>query len=89
MNDVNVNNSVVISNSVLFNRSTSVHRGNKCSLRNEKVDYKNPELLRKYISKGGRILSRRLTGVCPENQRKLRRAVKVARILALLPFAQR
>lgn len=78
----------IISNSVLFNKTTSNLRNNKCPLDGVDVDYKNPELLRRFISKGGRILPRRLTNVCAKNQRKLCDAVKIARILALLPFAQ-
>lgn len=78
----------IISNSVLFNKTTSTIRANKCPLDGVEVDYKNLELLHKFISKGGRMLPRRLTGVSAANQRKLRVAIKVARMLALLPFAQ-
>lgn len=78
----------IISNSILFNKTSNTLRSNKCPLDGVEVDYKNPELLRKFISKGGRILPRRLTGICAKNQRKLSEAVKIARILALLPFAQ-
>lgn len=51
-----------------------------------KIDYKNPDLLVKFVSEGGRMLPRRITNVCAEKQRKLTNAIKVARILALLPF---
>ena len=51
-----------------------------------KIDYKNPDLLSKFVSEGGRMLPRRITNVCAEKQRKLTNAIKVARILALLPF---
>jgi len=51
-----------------------------------KIDYKNPDLLLKFVSEGGRMLPRRITNVCAEKQRKLTNAIKVARILALLPF---
>jgi small subunit ribosomal protein S18 len=50
------------------------------------VDYKNPDLLSKFISEGGRILPSRITNVCAKKQRQLKRAIKVARVLALLPF---
>jgi len=50
------------------------------------VNYKNPELLGKFISEGGRILPNRITNVCAKKQRQLKQAIKVARILALLPF---
>ena len=50
------------------------------------IDYKNPELLMKFISEGGRMLPSRVTNVCAKKQRQLNRAIKIARILALLPF---
>ncbi|XVN41580.1 MAG: 30S ribosomal protein S18 [Rickettsia endosymbiont of Argas persicus] len=50
------------------------------------IDYKNPELLIKFVSEGGRMLPSRITNVCAKKQRKLNNAIKVARILALLPF---
>jgi len=50
------------------------------------VDYKNVELLRKFISENGKILPRRLTRLSAADQRKLARAIKRARTLALLPF---
>lgn len=50
------------------------------------IDYKNLRLLRRFISERGRILPRRITGVSAKNQRKLTRAIKQARNLALLPF---
>lgn len=50
------------------------------------VNYKNPELLRRFTSQGGRILSSRITNVSAKKQRQLKKHVKIARILALLPF---
>ncbi|QEK39546.1 30S ribosomal protein S18 [Candidatus Sneabacter namystus] len=52
----------------------------------EDVSYKNPDLLSKFTSDGGRILPRRITGVCAKNQKKLKGAVKIARFLSLLQF---
>lgn len=52
------------------------------------IDYKNVELLSKYISKKGKILPRRTTGTCAFHQRKLAKAIKRARIVALLPFVE-
>tara|TARA_B100000686_G_C15890806_1_gene525510 strand:+ start:160 stop:435 length:276 start_codon:yes stop_codon:yes gene_type:complete len=48
------------------------------------VDYKNIKLLRKYISESGRILPSRVTSVSQKKQKELSRAIKRARILALL-----
>ncbi len=51
------------------------------------IDYKNISLLSKFVSEGGRILPNRITNVCAKKQRQLKRAVKIARLLALLPFS--
>ena len=50
------------------------------------VDYKDVELLKRYLNEQGKILPRRITGVPQKFQRKLTRAVKRARHLAMLPF---
>ncbi len=50
------------------------------------VDYKDIELLKRYLNEQGKILPRRITGVPQKFQRKLTRAVKRARHLAMLPF---
>lgn len=52
------------------------------------IDYKAVEILRKYIPDRGKIAPRRITGTCAYHQRKLARAVKRARIMALLPFVE-
>ncbi|CAH1855174.1 MULTISPECIES: 30S ribosomal protein S18 [Convivina] len=52
----------------------------------EYVDYKNTELLERFISERGKILPRRVTGTSAKNQRKVTAAIKRARIMALLPF---
>ena len=52
----------------------------------EYVDYKDVELLKRFINEQGKILPRRITGVSGKFQRQLTRAVKRARHLALLPF---
>lgn len=52
----------------------------------EDLDYKNVELLRRYIGENGKIRPRRQTGLCAKCQRKLGVQVKRARHLALLPF---
>ncbi|MGW8378638.1 30S ribosomal protein S18 [Streptomyces sp. ODS28] len=53
------------------------------------VDYKDTELLRKFISDRGKIRSRRVTRITAQQQRQVARAVKNAREMALLPYASR
>ncbi|MEB3198939.1 MAG: 30S ribosomal protein S18 [Synechococcaceae cyanobacterium] len=50
------------------------------------IDYKDIDLLKKFITERGKILPRRLTGLTAKQQRDLTNAVKRARIVALLPF---
>jgi small subunit ribosomal protein S18 len=50
------------------------------------IDYKDLELLRKFVTERGKMLPRRITGVTARQQRDLTREIKKARILALLPF---
>ena len=50
------------------------------------IDYKNTSLLRRYISESGKISPRRVTGASAKEQRRVNKAVKIARYLALLPF---
>lgn len=50
------------------------------------IDYKDVELLRKFITERGKILPRRITGLTSKQQKALTRSVKRARLLALLPF---
>lgn len=52
----------------------------------DEIDYKDVARLRNYISERGKILPRRMTGTCAKHQRQLARAIKRARIVALLPF---
>ena len=52
-----------------------------------KIDYKDTALLRKFISDRGKIRSRRVTGITVQEQRQVARAIKVAREMALLPYA--
>ena len=60
-----------------------------CSYKNLVLDYKNPEQLRKFISDKGKILPRRNTGMCAKHQRDITIAIKRARHIALLPYAQK
>ena len=51
-----------------------------------KIDYKDADTLRRFITERGKILPRRITGTCAKHQRSLALAIKRSRILALLPF---
>ena len=57
--------------------------------KNFELDYKNPEQLKKFVSDKGKILPRRTTGMCAKHQRDITLAVKRARHIALLPYAQK
>ena len=50
------------------------------------VDYKDVDLLKRFIYERGKILPRRVTGTSAKNQRKVANAIKRARIMGLLPF---
>ncbi|MBN2332892.1 MAG: 30S ribosomal protein S18 [Deltaproteobacteria bacterium] len=52
------------------------------------IDYKDVRLLRYYISEKGKIVPKRISGTCSSHQRELTIAIKRARNIALLPFAQ-
>lgn len=50
------------------------------------VDYKDSELLGKFISEGGRMLPSRITNVCAKHQRSIKKSIRHSRVVALLPF---
>ena len=52
----------------------------------QKIDYKDIDLLKLFITEQGKILPRRVTGVTVQQQKKISRAIKRARVLSLLPF---
>ena len=54
----------------------------------EHIDYKDAAKLRKFITERGKIMPRRMSGVCAEHQRALASAIKSARQVALLPYVQ-
>lgn len=58
-------------------------------INNNKIDYKDIDLLRKFINDQGKILSRRSTGLNSKQQKRITKSIKRARILALLPFLKR
>ncbi len=53
------------------------------------VDYKNANMLKRYMSERGKIRARRVSGNCEQHQRDIAEAIKTARELALLPYTQR
>ncbi len=57
-----------------------------CKNKNQLIDYKDAELLKKFIAPNGKISPRRVTGTCAKHQREVAVAIKRARIMALLPF---
>jgi len=57
-----------------------------CADKTEIIDYKDVEKLRKYITDRGKILPKRITGTCAMHQRQVTKAIKRARIIALLPY---
>ena len=58
-----------------------------CADKNLVLDYKNPEQLRKFVNEKGKILPRRTTGACAKHQRMITTAVKRARQIAILTYA--
>lgn len=63
-------------------------RKKTCIFCDEKIEpsYKNSDLLKTKITERGKIMPRRMTGVCAKHQRKLSTEIKRARMIALLPF---
>ena len=57
-----------------------------CADKNEVIDYKDVEKLKKYVIERGKILPKRITGTCAMHQREVTTAIKRARIVALLPY---
>ena len=58
-----------------------------CKDKNFELDYKNPDQLKKFVNDKGKILPRRTTGACAKHQRMITTAVKRARQIAILPYA--
>lgn len=51
-----------------------------------KIDYKEADALRRYMTERGKILPRRITGTCAKHQREVAKAIKRARAISLLPY---
>lgn len=60
-----------------------------CTDKDLLIDYKEPRILKKFTTEGGKIVPRRISGVCSSHQRKLAIAIKKSRYIALLPFVSR
>jgi small subunit ribosomal protein S18 len=60
-----------------------------CVEKIDSINYKDVRLLSQFVAEAGKIVPRRLTGVCTPHQRRLADAIKQARNIALLPFASR
>jgi small subunit ribosomal protein S18 len=60
-----------------------------CVEKIDDINYKDVRLLQQFVAERGKIVPRRLTGVCTPHQRRLTAAIKRARNIALLPFAAR
>jgi small subunit ribosomal protein S18 len=58
-----------------------------CKDEAQKIDYKDTNLLRKFMTERGKIKPRRITGTCTQHQHDLAMAVKRAREMALVPYA--
>lgn len=57
-----------------------------CADKTESIDYKDVDKLKKYVTERGKILPKRITGTCAIHQREVTKAIKRARIVALLPY---
>ena len=60
-----------------------------CSQNLKNIDYKETELLRRFVSSQAKIIDPRHTGICAKHQRKLSEAIKRARFMALLPYVRK
>ncbi len=58
-----------------------------CVEKIDSVDYKQYEKLKRFVTERGKVLPRRISGNCAKHQRQLTRAIKKARIMALMPFS--
>lgn len=58
-----------------------------CADKNITIDYKDPRILRSFITERGKIIPRRISGNCSKHQREITEAIKRARNIALIPIA--
>ena len=59
-----------------------------CADKTKEIDYKDVDTLKEYVTERGKILPKRIKGTCAMHQRELTKAIKRARIVALLPYTQ-
>lgn len=57
-----------------------------CQRNIKEIDWRNERMLLKYLSAGGKIKKREKTGLCSYHQRKIKKAIKKAREMAILPY---
>jgi small subunit ribosomal protein S18 len=75
-----------------YRKRNNFHRKKKVCVfcgKDNTIDYKDTAKLRKYVSESGKILPRRITGTCATHQRALTVAIKRARHVALMSYAER
>jgi small subunit ribosomal protein S18 len=67
-----------------FRRANKIMPRRRLDLSIDAVDYKNPDLLRKFVTESGKILPRRITGVSAQMHRKITREIKRSRSVLLM-----
>lgn len=90
----NSNNSTLPTNSFIKHFKPKNYYSNKrrrkfcklCAKGIERIDYKNIDLLKKYLNQHLKIIPSRISGACSTHQRRISNAIKRARIVALIPF---
>lgn len=73
----------------MFNKNTIERQCYFCSQNLEDIDFKDVDMIRRFVSGQAKIVDPKHTGTCAKHQRKLATAVKRARFMALLPFVKR
>ncbi len=84
----NKNKPGVDSTKIVRKNSSNLSKKKMCPFTNgkERIDYKDPRSLQKYVSEHGKMMPSRVSGVSAKYQRELALAIKRARFLALLPY---
>lgn len=58
-----------------------------CADKNARIDYKNPAMVKRFVTERGKIVPRRISGMCAKHQRAVALAIRRARHIALIPYA--